>query len=630
MPGFHNPYNFIPAADRNTDDPHLGDRKPTGHARLHPDLWTGTIDITLTTVTPLLIPDKGQEDPKTKHKTFDTRVVNGRVDLPSTTVKGALRASYEAVTNSRMGVFVHNSPLGYRSPAQAGLKLRPVLVKLDAQGSPVGILTTISITHVEYPEVLPAVAIPTYSLGEHRAITLINGGHVEQGQKISTWAELVFRKPKGEQAGYHYWRAAQAWRSGVDPDPERPASLGDAKNSTTNHVVVGPWALIRGVVHRTNRNMSGKHDERLFPLQVGEVAPDVVVGQRERIRFDPEAAQEVWKRYLHLLADYVATHKRGRRDDIWDRPRDHKPWDSYRVNAGRRTKPVYAWSRHLYQTDAAGQGNNFTQPGAAVTCYAIVETVEGKEADQTKKVVTALYPVLISRGLYAASPADLLPRGVEPAVAINEASPADRMFGWVSQCKAAPDDDAAFQGALRVGPITGPEHEHALDRFDEEAVRLDILSSPKPTQGRFYVGQKRDGRAVPFSGRKNKTKVYDAADGQVLRGRKVYPHQPHLDTYWTATKGQEFRRPDGQADDQNRSILSWVKPGMEFRTTLHLRNLTNVELGALLLVLTPEEFGTQGQVGLHRMGGASRSGSGRCGSRSTASTCVPAVPGETT
>ena len=113
---FENPYNFIPALPRGTTHATLGDAKHTGlpgHHRYHAGKWSGRISVELTTVTPLLIPDSGMKDAN-GHKTFGIRKEDQAPYLPPTSIKGVLRAAYEAVTNSRMGVFMHCSKLKYK------------------------------------------------------------------------------------------------------------------------------------------------------------------------------------------------------------------------------------------------------------------------------------------------------------------------------------------------------------------------------------------------------------------------------------------------------------------------------------------------------------------------------------
>jgi len=71
---------------------------------------------------------------------------------------------------------------------------------------------------------------------------------------------------------------------------------------------------------------------------------------------------------------------------------------------------------------------------------------------------------------------------------------------------------------------------------------------------------------------------------------------------------QEYRRPrlngQEQRDNQNRSIQGWVKPGTVFTFDLHVTNLSKVELGALLWLLSlPDNR-------FHRFGGGKPLGFG--------------------
>ena len=208
------------------------------------------------------------------------------------------------------------------------------------------------------------------------------------------------------------------------------------------------------------------------------------------------------------------------------------------------------------------------------------------------------------------SPWDLLDATLHPALSINELSPADRVFGWV---RADADADSpggenrhnriAVRGCLRVGPVLCESSlEEADQAFPDPGVPLAILAAPKPQQGRFYVAKLPNGKAQD-DGLEKVEAGYSKGKG--LRGRKVYPHQHDLPaTHWEnpieaqSTKHtghyQEYRRPqdNGQdiRDDQNRSILGWVKPDAVFTFDVHVQNLSQVELGALLWLLKlPDE-----------------------------------------
>jgi hypothetical protein len=210
---------------------------------------------------------------------------------------------------------------------------------------------------------------------------------------------------------------------------------------------------------------------------------------------------------------------------------------------------------------------------------------------------------------YDCSPWELLPESLRPAESIEQLSPADRVFGWVRSDvdrqfgTRSGEEPVAVRGLLRVGPVTCESSvAEAVKSFATPGVPLAILSTPKPQQGRFYVARTPQGEAQS-DGLSKIEAGYSSDKG--LRGRKVYPHQHGLPAgHWvdptedrtqqgvgTPAHHQEYRRPDGddQRDDQNRSILGWVKPEARFAFDLDVFNLSKVEFGALLWLLSLPE-----------------------------------------
>jgi len=103
---FHNPYNFVPAPPRTTEDPDLGDHCPVPHDTLDPDRYTGQIGVRMIVKTPLLLPDTVNAREDNGHKIYPLRVdADGRPLIAASSVRGMLRSAYEAVTNSRFGCF---------------------------------------------------------------------------------------------------------------------------------------------------------------------------------------------------------------------------------------------------------------------------------------------------------------------------------------------------------------------------------------------------------------------------------------------------------------------------------------------------------------------------------------------
>ncbi len=108
---FRNPYNFVPFGDADkigtlSNGDLLGQGEPKSHARYHEDHWSGRIGIRIEVATPLLIPDTSREQRHNGHATLPLlKDKSGKPLLPPTSLKGALRTAYEAITNSRLGVF---------------------------------------------------------------------------------------------------------------------------------------------------------------------------------------------------------------------------------------------------------------------------------------------------------------------------------------------------------------------------------------------------------------------------------------------------------------------------------------------------------------------------------------------
>ena len=63
MSGFLNPYGFLPFPRERPQPGHdLGDGDGPGHDRWDKDLWSGSIPIRITTVTPMLVLDQSSGD----------------------------------------------------------------------------------------------------------------------------------------------------------------------------------------------------------------------------------------------------------------------------------------------------------------------------------------------------------------------------------------------------------------------------------------------------------------------------------------------------------------------------------------------------------------------------------------
>ncbi len=533
---FAHPYYFLPLKERGDFKDGPRDANPVSHARYKEGHYSGTIRVKLTTATPLLLCDDQtrRETQVAGHHEYDTRVdADGRPLLASSSVRGMLRAAYEAVTNSRFGVFPinegkgHTNRLGLRPPANSGLSLVPVRIEshegqlrarllngttpIGANGSP------------KQGSPVYAALIAKYA----RDWNLPRADKLKHG--AAAWAYV--RPWKHDR--FSFWNVEAVEFSDKCPTTTPINGLRPARRSASPAAWDEPrW--VRGWVCVTERNIDGKHDERFF-FGTGEGA-------------HAELAPGIASQWSQLIQNYQEAHEEELKRGV-TRPPALRDFCRFSRHISHDLKTITVAERELSD---------------GTLCFAQVRAA-GKGF-----VVEALYPVMISRKLYALSPHQLVPASLLPATALKDLSPADRVFGWVSQ-GATGKNEAAHRAQLRVGPVVCVTDD-AIENFKPPKI-LTILGQPKPQQGRFYLG-KSDGAAQPNGGSKEE-RGYQK--GNRVRGPKVYPHHRVF---------SEGDATSNEPSNQNRSVTGWVKEGVSFELTLHVVNLSRFELGALLWLLS--------------------------------------------
>lgn len=553
---FHNPYSFVPTPPRPRTG-RLGDHDPAGHDRLAPDGWTGRIRLQLETVTPLVAPEAAPSEVAkgSEHPTYPVRTRDGKAVLDPTGVKGVVRAAFEAVTNSRFGVFRgHGEPLGYRPQAGIGQSLVPARVLSDGGRVSIELYPGLSALSVKRPQKrqdrrekwpgLYAAWVPFYRGNDRdpaRSWKFPDLSRDDHGKTF--WALVTYQEHRSPP--FAYWQVEE-----IDPEPAKVEATKDSHPGAK---------LVHGVLCVTHRNIKNKKCERLFFVPEDE---DPTPAEPD----DGLAAQ--WRaliRSYHDQHDIEAINSPKRNDGL-------KPVEYSEKRA--------AWSRHLHSRNHdARERMERLESVPERLCYATIK----KGAGQHRWRVTGLYPVSIPRELFERSAEDRLHPSLRPACSIGELSPADRVFGWVS-----PAGSGAYRGHVRIGPS---RTEAEPETFSGGPLPLAILGAPKPTQSRFYVAE--DGG--PLEGVETGAGYQT---GQSLRGRKVYPHQDVLPAgHWDtgapgdrsdAVAGGKIHREYkgiGDRTKQSRSVKAWVPPGNTFTIDLELTNLAPEELGALLFVL---------------------------------------------
>jgi CRISPR-associated protein (TIGR03986 family) len=606
---FYNPYNFIPTPDRGDKGARLPeglrDDEPPGHHRWHKGLWSGDIAITIRTITPLLLTREPETAANTtrraqeRHRhleivTADDGTGTTRVDLAPTQIKGMLRAAYEAVTNSRFGVFEQQERLGYRSEVSSAAKLRPALVMSPSQVRLLGELCVDGIW------LYPSVTVAAWDrVGTSRTWRL---GGLAHGDEVE--AAIVLDEFTAGRQGQE--RPVRRWRAEAVRKPGGKFVFCAERSGKTRY-------LVKGYLHATGPTIEGKHAERIF-------VTDIVDGKKGALRQDDHVdingsrASELISLLVQLKDHQRQIHQSATGDEIWDRKDDQErtrqPWEYLDDDPGQT-----AWARHLYDTAGlagvpAWTGLDFAIPNGGrnvpLTCWAEPSTNRPR-------------PVMVSRLLSDHDQAELLRPSVRPAAIITELSPADRVFGWVVQESSTKrpkkrryrTDGGAHRGQLRVVHVESPPAADAIEQLNPP-LTIEPLSTPKPSQGRFYLGKDTPGGLQPLGANVRKEAFFQPP--HVLRGRKVYPHQPRLVGKNTRQlRGLlRYQPPQGrkEQDSQNATLHQWIRPKVEFRAVLRVDNLNDLELGALLWLLDPARLGIDGKPGYFKLGGGKPLGFG--------------------
>lgn len=564
---FANPYYFLRMKDRENFQRDLADKsplEPVRHECYLPGHFSGTIRVRVTTKTPLLICDEGKKTDIKDHFQYGVlREPGGDLPLlPSSSVRGMLRSAYEAVTNSRFGVFPgtegtptkpakrHGRRLGFRLPANSGLNTVPVRIIDNGGQLAAEVLAGASTVNTNGGKNSAEPVFAAWCGFYNSWKPTLPGGNFH---KAIVWAYLTLwhyhrpsKSPTGNPTDFDFWNV-EALEAGANP---KPTVLPLNKRKSTAHIQphtasspLQGWH--KGYLCITQQNMTGKHDERFFFSTGAQKIPPI------------DLTPENYLQWRQLIENYHDQHSR----DL--------------VNGSTRppifkSKKDIVYSRHI-STSPPNLSTLECELHKDDLLYAEIEQIG------TAWIVKGLYPVMISRKLYPKSPLDLLPKSLRPAKDINELSPADRVFGWVSQAESADQREyPAYRSLVRVGPVACTSSvADSIEVFDPPKT-LAILAEPKPQQGRFYLGDKFNRGSAQLKGLTKEQSGYH--DDNRIRGPKVYPHHAE-----GVVENIAFTQ---KRENQNRSITGQVKPGATFEFDLHLTNLSELELGALVWLLS--------------------------------------------
>jgi CRISPR-associated protein (TIGR03986 family) len=537
---FLNPYNFVRSLGNPQSklQPLLGRTSPPPHDRYVG--FTGRITCQLTATTPLFVSDSHDIDPETVdekehlHYRF-FRDPAGGVAIPGTSLRGAIRSIFEAVTNSCFAHFAGDKRLSYHLPPGDALKLVPARVrKVDTDRWELDLLsgTTRVIPNQRPSGPQYAAWVPAYRpMWTSRTTAQSPNSPYAARKKLSLtgWnhgdpCQALIEEVQHPQRGFSFWNVVALARPGASlPIPRA------GQRSVSGYLCI------------TNQNIENKHDERFFfsatPAQPLEL-PSLVR-----------------QRYQELIQDYQERHA----DDVASRRRRKK---SPELPDGKAA----GFSRFIIEKAAAKLSD-----GDLV--YAML--------DQQGRTLTVRYivPVSVPRVGYEHAIGELLPDEESTRCShYDQLCPACRMFGWVWHS----DDPDTERPSLAHATAYAGRVRFSLARRIHDAgnftATLAILSTPKPTTTRFYLAP---ATGKPQNGLDDERTNFDTP-GYQLRGRKIYRH------HGEQLSDREYKSVDGKKSDQNRTLHGIQQAGSIFEFEIDFENLAPVELGALLWSLEME------------------------------------------
>jgi CRISPR-associated protein (TIGR03986 family) len=185
----------------------------------------------------------------------------------------------------------------------------------------------------------------------------------------------------------------------------------------------------------------------------------------------------------------------------------------------------------------------------------------------------------------AASAVNFIPKEVGESDFIDLA---DAIFGFVRGKKDKTARDTTENGKQkreqsRAGRIFVSDAQYKVDEdgiwLTDDTITPQILASPKPTTFQHYLVQPEDTQAV-----KSELKHYgNPITETVIRGHKLYWHKGNV-------RQNSINANKTKAEiEEKRSQYTEIKPikaGVSFNFNIQFENLSDVELGALLWILT--------------------------------------------
>lgn len=593
MRTFHHAYNGIPTL--RSKEPFFLDAEPAPLDHLAPDTYSGTLKLTIETKTPLITAwrdTNGRLVVPSASGNPDGATTARDAMIPATSLKGVLSSAFEAITQSRFRVFGDHTKLPqFRYTPDHKPKRQAAFLRFDEKTMqwslhiqdyailPDSIKSGVVFTTKNKEVIGGRTSIPVLdNKGEqkydkngkpiHKQVELEHNTEdtasvnelLEELRKKTTHLTKIDSFDAFEQK---FWRQKRMTVSKVAEipicTPKHPESTGAIKEiRRTGWVVRLNTPDREGKLPDDKRLIDTKYNEYIFYAKRGK-AVQIQLHPEEISRFTDIVLAGA--RFQHQKEQNNDAHANGQHSLIT------RIISRIATRYGNHNLEDHLTQEHIYQAlieDATAE------PGIPV--FTTNHRHIGSE------IVYSYLGRSIS--LSSISPSEIADRtDVRPAHSFQEATAADRLWGFVTQ-GTSDDFSPALKGRIYL------ENAHLcaddLKRMDKGGWVPSILASPKPSTAQPYL------RSMAGDG------IFELERSQCFTSqqsliRKTYPTHRFL-TSKGASQPSVLNKKNRELTDSEILIGSYITPGATLESVLRFEGLTAQEISIILWLLTPSKL----------------------------------------
>lgn len=550
-------------------------------------------------------------------------------EIPVSSLKGVISSAYELVTSSRFRVFgSHQHQLTNRRTKEEASKLVPVILKNDGTSFYLDIMPGTNDVNAlfkgrgsmcSYAAIIPGPESNVVDIIDDNGNVIIHDGpkmlrHKDLAKLLGHGSMVkVILTPEDVRGKFVRYVVTDVWNNELGKF-EKFFRLRHG-NSKSHDVLKTSGLVVRTAPYTCLDNL----DSRLIDTKVNEF----LFFRMKSCRFnhfqisagDVSSLKEVLHSYIKEILLLKRREERGGPAEN----ANGRAW--YSIN--NRVVSDIVTKFGLGEVTRDNVGNWIDEQSRSESGLPLFA-----EIDWGSRNLISLSPVQIGRRAVGVSPFSLAKDAyMNPVLHIKHSSPGERLFGFVideddvrrysfshdgrqdfsrhsRKTNKSNKSVVAYRGHIMISPIVPVESDTdflARCRLNQPWY-LKTLANPKPSTGVPYFRNS--------SGRVDELRTRgDAYSKNDLLVRKVYP--THRDMLFETSLGKAEEDPGQINLTQNSRVVSYLKPGAKFRTTMRFVDISRQELAILLWLLNPKNLvpysqKTQNhfddQAGYHRLG----------------------------